>query len=303
MKNVFTTTMVKFCLILNVLLFIFISGPYADERGHGEHLHDAHSVKAQSPADSGISISMTSKPVNLRAGEAATLRFSVKDGEGRPARGVSVSHDRILHVIIISEDLSLFAHVHPEDFGLVTKEMVRSAQFGVRYDFPKAGRYLVAADTAVNGTHISNQFMVEASGDNVMGAPRKDLSREKKFGEYDVTFSSAPEQITAKKETVLRYEIKENGKPVTDLETYLAAPMHIAVVLTDLGNFIHAHGSSPGAHTVHQPVGHIHGTADSGLGPVIEAKVVFPVKGMYRIFSEVKHRGRVLLLDFMVDAE
>jgi len=250
-----------------------------------------------------MSISMASKPANLRAGEAATLRFSVKDREGRPARGVSVSHDRILHVIIISEDLSVFAHVHPEDFGLISKEMIRSAQFGVRYDFPRAGRYLVAADAAVNGTHISNHFIVEASGDTVMAAPRKDLSREKKFGDYDVTFSSEPEHITAKKETLLRYEIKENGKPVTDLETYLSAPMHIAIVLTDLTDFMHAHGSAPGAHAGHQPAGHIHGTSDSELGPVIEAKVVFPVKGTYRIFSEVKHKERVLLLDFMVDVE
>jgi len=302
MKDVLIRATVIFGLIIHVLFFS-CSGSYANGSAKDAHQHDAHSLKAHSPADSGMRISMASEPVQLRTGETATLLFSVKDREGRDAQGVSISHDRILHVIIISEDLSVFAHVHPEDFGTITPEMVRSAQFDVRYDFPKAGRYLVAADTTVNDTHISNHFMVEVAGQPVMAAPRKDLSGEKKFGDYEVTFSHSPERIIPNKETLLRYEIKQNGRPVTDLETYLAAPMHIAIVLTDLSDFTHAHGSVPGAHAGHQPAGHVHGTSPDGFGPVIEANVAFPVKGTYRIFSEVKHQGNVLVLDFTVVVE
>jgi hypothetical protein len=31
--------------------------------------------------------------------------------------------------------------------------------------------------------------------------------------------------------------------------------------------------------------------------------IVFPVKGVYKIFSQVKHEGKVLLFDFMVTVQ
>jgi hypothetical protein len=39
------------------------------------------------------------------------------------------------------------------------------------------------------------------------------------------------------------------------------------------------------------------------FGPKIEAAVVFPAKGIYKIFSQVERRGKVLLFEFMVDVE
>jgi hypothetical protein len=43
--------------------------------------------------------------------------------------------------------------------------------------------------------------------------------------------------------------------------------------------------------------------AGAVFGPEIEASVIFPVKGVYKIFSEIKHQGRVRVLDFMVTVE
>jgi hypothetical protein len=39
------------------------------------------------------------------------------------------------------------------------------------------------------------------------------------------------------------------------------------------------------------------------FGPEIEADVVFPVKGIYTIFSQVKHHDKVLVFDFMVNVQ
>jgi len=35
----------------------------------------------------------------------------------------------------------------------------------------------------------------------------------------------------------------------------------------------------------------------------MEANVVFPVKGIYVLFSEVKHQGKIIMMNLMVEVE
>ena len=39
------------------------------------------------------------------------------------------------------------------------------------------------------------------------------------------------------------------------------------------------------------------------FGPVIESTIVFPAKGIYKVFSQVERKGKVLLFDFMVEVQ
>ena len=39
------------------------------------------------------------------------------------------------------------------------------------------------------------------------------------------------------------------------------------------------------------------------FGPDITAQIVFPSKGIYQIFSEIKHQDKVIPLSFMVEVE
>ena len=137
---------------------------------------------------------------------------------------------------------------------------------------------------------------------SVFAAAEKDLEREKRFGDLDVKFSSVPEHITAGKEVTLSYLIRKNGKGVTDLEPYLSAPMHLAIISADLTHFIHTHGEIPGE----SPMGHaehMHMTVPKQFGPQIDVHVVFPAKGLYQIFGQVGYQGKVILTSFMVEVE
>lgn len=79
--------------------------------------------------------------------------------------------------------------------------------------------------------------------------------------------------------------------------------MHLAIVLADLKRFIHAHGVIPGEPHTHMDHMHMHAEPGEKFGPEIESVVVFPVKGVYKIFSQVDHQGTVLLFDFMVKVQ
>jgi hypothetical protein len=268
---------------------------------------EAHEEGTGASGASGIAAhaEMKTEPGIPTAGRTAVLTFHITDPQGRPVR-LSVMHDRLMHVVVVSRDFNIFAHIHPEDSGPITDKMKESATFPVHYTFPKAGEYLVAVDYVVKGNHFSNHFIVNVSGRHHMGQLKKDLSREKNFGDYHVTLSTSPVHIRAGEATSLKYFIEKGGNPVTDLEPYLSAPMHIAIVLSDLNHFIHAHGRVPGMsekHHTDQPVGHIHGMTHGKFGPYVEAHVVFPAKGLYKIFGQIKHRGKIILTQFMVEVE
>jgi len=267
--------------------------------GHDHHQHGAQMVMQGAE----VIVDMETDPASIKAGSPATIFFSVKDLEGKPLQDLTITHDRLLHVIIASKDFSVFAHIHPEDLGPITPEMIKTARFPVRYTFPKSGQYLIALDSAVKDSPFSEHFSVDVTGEPGMGSMKKDFAREKKFGDYTVSLHSTPERISAGKETMLSYVIKKNGTPVNDLQPYLSAPMHIAVISADLNNFIHAHGELPGTSSTQSHEGHHHMTVPEKFGPRIEAHLSFPAKGVYQIFGEVKHSGKVMLTSFMVEVE
>ena len=263
---------------------------------HIEHERQRHAAKGPTPV-----VSFETEPSKITAQTPVTMTVRMKDPDGRPLQGLEVSHERILHAIIVGQDMRTFAHIHPEDAGPITREMLKKADFPLHFTFPKAGEYLVGADFFAGDEFYSRMFHLSVSGKPAMEGPKTDFSTRKNFGEYRVTLSASPMNIKAGEETSLSYIIEKNEKTVTDLNPYLGAAMHIAVVSVDLKQYIHVHGSVPGEPHDHQD--HMHTKPPKKFGPEIEADVVFPVKGVYTIFSQVKHRDKVLVFDFMVNVQ
>jgi putative copper resistance protein D len=263
---------------------------------HAEHERMQHTAGGPAPI-----VSLVTAPAPITAGIPVTLNVRMKDPEGRPLQGIGLSHERILHMLIIGRDMTSFAHIHTEDAGPITNEMLKKADFPLHYTFPKSGEYLIGTDFLAGDVFYSRMFHLTVSGKHVMDRPKMDFSTNKIFGEYRVTLSSSPVTIKAGEETSLRYSVEKDSEAVTDLNPYLGAAMHIAIVSLDLKQYIHVHGSTPGEPHAHHD--HMHSHPPRKFGPEIEADVVFPVKGVYTIFAQVKHRKKVLLFDFMVNVQ
>jgi hypothetical protein len=283
------------------LLFALLIPNQGTLFAHETHVHGHDAMHMESASPGSVVVNLETKPEKLQAGVPSELTFTIRDKEGNPLRDLTITHERLLHMIIVSGDFSTFAHIHPEEFGPITPEMKKKAEYSVRYTFPAAGRYLVAVDSAVKGAHFSEHFTVDVSGEPKMGMLKEDFTKEKRFGGYEVSFSTSPKSIEAGKEAVLKYVIKKDGVPIADLEPYLSAPMHLAVIKADLRNFIHAHGELPGQAGHDHPAGHIHGMMTEKFGPEIDAPVVFPVKGVYQVFGQIKHQDKVITTSFMVE--
>lgn len=102
----------------------------------------------------------------------------------------------------------------------------------------------------------------------------------------------------------LVYSVSRDGKPVRDLEPYLASPLHLAVVDRTLLRFAHLHGELPPflADAIFDPrdpaLQHAHQYLPDRFGPRMDAYVTFPALGEYVLFGEFKRTGKIVVSRF-----
>jgi len=245
-------------------------------------------------------VRLTTDPSAITAGSPVEISISLTGEDGRPLQNLTITHERILHAVVIGNDLEVFAHIHPEDITPITQDLLEKATFPLRYTFPRTGEYLMGIDFAKDQEHYSKTFILRVTAAPLMQEPEIDLANLRTFEGYEVSFTVPSGPIMAGTETKLRYVIKRKGEEILDLAPYLGAAMHLAIVSADLKTFIHAHGVVPGSgpHT-----DHLHLSVAASFGPEIEAEVLFPAPGFYKIFAQFKHQGEVLLTSFMVDVQ
>ena len=251
---------------------------------------------------------LATNPAELVANVPIMLSFTLRDNLGNPVRDLVLDHNRIEHVVIASQDFSVFAHIHTEDLGPVTPEMLKAAAFPVQYTFPKPGHYLVSVDYAERGYIFSDQFYLNVGPSSTMSPPQSDdFSLQRKVDGYEVTLKTSPATLKAGAPATLDYHVEKDGKPFTEMTPYLAVPMHISIIRDDLMGFLHIHGLLPVSITgklLGESIHASHLLLPDKFGPDIEAtNFSFPSAGIYHIFGEFNAAGKVVVTQFTVKVE
>ncbi len=214
------------------------------------------------------------------ANAPAQLTFTPRNTvDGHVLGNLQVVHTKKLHLIVVSRDLSYFDHVHPEprpDGSLV-----------LTYSFPHGGEFDLFADLTPFGE--ANQVFRIPVMVNGEVPPTQSLSesqtRAKLVGDYRVALSSSPEALLAGEEAALACSISLNGKPVTDLSPYLGAAGHCVILSQDTNTYLHSHPLEPGL-----PV----------TGPDVTFHTQFKHPGLYKVWTQFNHHGRILTADFVL---
>lgn len=324
----------RFTIAIVVTTLFFANFSFAEQ--HEKHdIHKAHKTSA-------LNVKLHTEPQKIQVDEPTTLMFHLTDAKGEPFTDLMVHHDRILHVLIVSENLQIVGHIHPEDFE--SRDMMAELEgiYTVHFTFPVAGRYILALDVMTADAEISKYMHVNVAGDKKMAGISEDFRREKAvFGyteeggdrftkavsitdgkgtsKYHVKMN-APEKIKAGEMVHITYHFSRDDKPITDLIPFLDAPMHFAIVRTRLDGILHTHGTVPmngdmgkmvkkdphAGHKMKKPsaTGHQHqGTTPEKFGPVVMLMTTFPKAGVYQIFGQLKHSDQILFPTFMVKVE
>jgi methionine-rich copper-binding protein CopC/putative copper export protein len=247
-------------------------------------------------------------PATIMANAPAVLTFTLRDSQGDPVRDLILDHNRIIHVIVASQDFSVFSHIHPEDSGPLTPEMLKTAAFPVHYTFPKPGTYLVSADFAERGFIFSDQFYLNVGPSSAMTSPQNEnFSLQEEVDGYNVTLKTSPPRLKAGVSARLDYHIEKDHQPLTEMTPYLAVPMHISIIRDDLMEFLHIHGLLPVSFTgklLGESIHASHLLLPNKFGPDIEAtNFAFPSAGIYHIFGEFSVARKVIVTQFTVRVE
>jgi hypothetical protein len=157
---------------------------------------------------------------------------------GRTIRDYDLDMTQRLHLIVISDDLEWFAHVHPT--------LDASGHFTIEIHVPKQGRYYVYADADPAG--LGKQvFRFPLRFGNAM--PRTPVLaagvKSAGAGPYAVSLDSLA--LHTNGPTTLRVAISEGGKPAADLRPYLGSAAHAVFVNAATLAYVHVHPISSGA--------------------------------------------------------
>jgi Cu+-exporting ATPase len=128
---------------------------------------------------------------------------------------------------------------------------------------------------------------------------------------HDIQLRIAPVAVRAGEAALLTYTIADGaGKPVTDMEPYLAAMGHLFAVSADGETVIHTHtvrGVAPGSYDAAMlavmQAGHdvvVTPEMVSPRGPTFTFKPTFPRPGQYKVWAQFSHQGRVVTAPFVV---
>ncbi|KRF11077.1 hypothetical protein [Paenibacillus sp. Soil787] len=206
-----------------------------------------------------------------------TISIKIQDKDGKPIDKFDTVHEKQMHFIVVSKDLSFFNHIHPDYKG--------NGEFTVTTQFPTAGEFKVIADITPTGMGAMNKSQwITVQGDvPAQKSIEPDATLTKVVDGKEVTLSI--DHLMAGMELNLNFNIKDaqSKQPVTDLQPYLGAVGHVVILTQDAEDYLH-----------------VHPTDEKASGPDAKFMTTFPHSGVYKIWGQFQQNGKVFTVPFVV---
>jgi hypothetical protein len=236
-------------------------------------------------------VDLRTTPAAPKAGVPIRFRVAILDPDSRETvHDFAVLQEKRLHLFVVSQDLTEFAHLHPEQQAdgswIVDHTLKHPGYFRVFTDFaPYAGTPQVLGRTLVTAGH---------SGDLETSIPRlrADQPLVRTVGDTTVRLVVEPPEIIAGHTVRLQYEFSAGGAPVTDLEPYLSGWAYGVAFSQDGLEHVRSHALEAPPADVADPRG----------GPTVRFDATFPRPGPYRIWTMFKRHGVVSTVPFTIEA-
>lgn len=292
-----------------------VSAQNAPSHSHakGEEKHD---VMSAMPHTSTVHTHSTrlvysSVPPQIQAGKPATMTLRIVDKTtGKPVNDFDIVHAKKLHFIVVSSDLQFFNHIHPQ--------LVGDGKFQIKTTLPTGGTYRLYADYKPRGEEGEVALQeIEVAGAKPISSTRltpdamkngwlvrnvtshdEGLEPTKNAAKYQVALMPMPFPIAAKEDVMLHFQVRDaNGKPLAKLEPYLGAQGHCVILQPNAQTYLHTHPLD----SHHQMEG-MKMSAPSGENSASEVMfhTNFPSAGLYKIWGQFKHNGKIISAPFVV---
>ena len=247
-------------------------------------------VRTARPETKDYEVRITATPKVVKPGETFRLTFFVTHPKsGAAVKDFNIVHEMPFHLFMVSQDLTYFAHIHPQQQA--------NGSFAIDTMVPKAGAYIIYCDIFPVGgmPQVAHLNLVTAgfAGDLFAAQarlePDKVLSKTVDGVRFELQLD--PSEPVGGKPATLKYRLtdEKTGEPITDLQPYLGAWGHALIVSEDASESIHAHTAETGPNGVARQ-----------MASDFSVTAFFPRPGRYRIWSQFQRQGQVITVPFTI---
>ncbi|MGA7730904.1 MAG: hypothetical protein WCD37_06490 [Chloroflexia bacterium] len=252
-----------------------------------------------------VAVTLATAPAGPRPGETFSIAYTLKDGAGAamPPERLAIAHEKLMHLILVSQDLGSFQHLHPASQG----EGVYATETSVSL----AGKYVLFDEfVTAEGTTQIERHVVATEGADEADTPAMlsaTLGELQEWGDLRATLTTGAPRIRRRLPTgFLMNVVTKDGQPVTDMQPWLGAPCHIVIVSADTKQFAHTHGDVPGG-SMSGDMGTMGNmampTPPAQFGPRLAFTHTFMQPGPYRVWVQFTYQGEVATFGFNVVVE
>jgi hypothetical protein len=222
-------------------------------------------------------------PQNLAPNQPINLVIDIQDSSGKPINKFEIFQEKIMHLIVVSDDLRFFDHIHPD-----YKE---NGRFEVTANFPESGRYTLFSDYKPAGNQETVSLMnITIPGTVPLPKNLEKFTKTKTFSDTKVNLNVSEKSIKAGQDVTLSFDLKDNNnQPIKDLQPYLGEKGHLVIIKSSspltTSDYIHAHA--------------LKNTAEGK----IEFHTQFARSGTYKMWMQFNRSGKIKTADFWVNVE
>lgn len=191
------------------------------------------------------------------------LDISIKDDQGRYVNDLQVTHEKLLHLIVISSDMKAYRHLHPEQVG--------DGQFRIKHQLPD-GHFKAFIDIDPKGKayHVEPVPFVIGEGARETATLHESKNLTLEQNGHKVTLSPGP--WMANEETTLLFDLHEQ-----EPEPYLGSNGHVVIINERADEYLHVHPAKN-----------------------LSFHTEFSDPGLYKVWAEFKFDGRVHTFPFVI---
>lgn len=249
------------------------SGIEHNQKGHNMHNGEEETAVQDHTK---VDFNFIEKP---QSGKKTTLNIIVNNKDGKPIKEFELEHEKLMHLIVVSKDLSYFDHIHPEYKG--------DGLFTISPNLQSGGEYKLFADFVPKGeSKIVKSFEVDVEGKIKPTKLVEDKELTKVIDGKEVTLSF--DHLMTNMELTMTFNIRDakTKEPITDLQPYLGAVGHVVAISGDTETYLHVHPMD-----------------ENSTGPDAKFMTSFPKKGLYKIWGQFQQDGKVFIVPFTVNVQ
>ncbi len=232
------------------------------------------------------SVSLKYNQTIPEAGQPTLITIKIAENQTQKrVKEFDLLHEKLMHIIIVSEDLSYFSHIHP-----IFDE--KEGKFTLSHLFPETGKYKIWVDFKPKNR---NQTLVTFKLDNTKSTGHKpiritkEIQYTKQIDENHKVKLFIPKEIESNKPVNITFIIlDQNSNPITDLTPLMGAGGHSVIISTNLEEFLHVHPSDEVS-------------SNWNGGPEISFSTVFPHPGLYKAWGQFQHQNAIITADFVLE--